>query len=81
MQQSNLSELMNQLGSLTESMANQQDPLLDEGMEEGDEDYHDEEMSGSEEEKDDRPSLGIEAHPGESAQQLLAKTDLNEFLL
>jgi len=66
MLQSNMSELMNQLGSLTEAVANQeQDPLLDDDMEEGDEDYHeDEEMS--EEEKDDRPSLGIEAHAGES---------------
>lgn len=68
MMQSNMSELMNQLGSLTEAINQNHDPLLDEGMEEGDEDYHDEDMSNSEEEKDERPSLGIEAHPGESAQ-------------
>jgi len=56
--QSNMSEFMNQMGPLTEALGQGQNNFMDD---EEDDDYHDEDMD-SEEEKDDRPSIGVVAH-------------------
>lgn len=58
MMQSNMSEFMNQMGPLTEALGQGANNFMEEDE---DEDYLDEDMD-SEEEKDDRPSLGVAAH-------------------